>query len=576
MDDRDEPDHLIDKLPKILHYFFQIISTVCYPKTNYYINMKENISTNSASSIENQRELRINKLNILRSRGITVFPATSERSLTLKELKDDFNNLENKFSEESEGNLTLAGRIKRKRISGKIGFTTLEDESLPGGFQLVFRFDLLNSLDERILNFKDFKDLVDEGDYIEAKGYLKKSSSNEPSLFIREYRLLTKSLRPLPDMLSYSNLEARYLDRVVDFKMDTKDDNGLSVRDILRKKAKYWSIWREEMDKEGFLSIENPALEHIPGGAETKPFTTFYNDLDKDMFLRISLELPLKKLIAGGFESVYEIGRVFRNESSSPQHLQDFTFIEWYKAYTDFNWAASFVKTVYQRMILEILGDFKQKDYYGNLINWGEWCDSEEASKNGWSLVGGWPKIKYFDAVRYFSNGKIDTEGKTDLELLQMCHDNGIKEVKLEDGIGTLLDKLWKKARLNTVNPFFLILPPVDLEPLAKRSNEDNNLTERWQIVAGRAELGKAFSELNDPIDQFNRFSEQQKARDGGNEEAQFMDLEYIKAMEYGMPPMSGFGTSERFLSFILGKHIRECSSFPYTKQDKANDNKFI
>jgi lysyl-tRNA synthetase, class II len=538
-------------------------------------NMSKNSSTQAnninTSSIETQRELRIQKLNRLIEQGFNPYPASSKRDFKLKEVKDQFDILKEKYSENSVDQITLAGRIKKKRSGGKIGFVTLEDESLPSGFQLVFKSDLLTheANADNGLSFQDFKETIEESDYIQASGYLDRSSTGEESLFITKYIILTKTIRPLPDKLEYNNLEARYLDRVADYKMNTIDENNLSVRDIVKLKSRYWAIWREEMQQEGFLEVECPIFEHTPGGAEAKPFTTFYNELEQDMYLRIALELPLKKLIAGGFESVYEIGRVFRNESSSPQHLQEYTMVEWYKAYADYNWAAKFVKRVYQRVVKEVLGSMEQVDYYDNTINWGEWCSQEEADKNGWELVGGWPKIKYFDAVRYFSNGEIDTENKTAEELVKMCYENEIADVRVEDGMATLLDKLWKKARVNTVHPFFLILPPVELEPLAKRNEQNPNLTERWQIVAGRAELGKAFSELNDPIDQYNRFSEQQKARDNGNEEAQFMDEGYIKAMEYGMPPMSGFGTSERFISFLLGKHIKECTTFPYVKRDE-------
>jgi lysyl-tRNA synthetase, class II len=419
-----------------------------------------------------------------------------------------------------------------------------------------------------LMNFDDFKGFTDEGDYIQVSGKLDYSNTGEPSLFTDNITILTKSLRPLPDTMEYDNTESRYLDRVADFKNNTKDDKGNSVRDIVRAKAKYWSIWREEMEKEGFLEVECPVFESIPGGAEAKPFTTFYNELDQDMYLRISLELPLKKLIAGGFEKVFEIGRIFRNEGSSPQHLQEYTQIEWYCAYTDYLWAAKFTKRVYQRVVKEILNTDIQIDYYGNKINWGDWCTPKMAKENGWIMLDdkdGWPMIPYFEAVRYFSKGEIDTENKTAEELCEMGKKLDL-DLKPEMGMGTLLDKLWKKARVDTTDPFFLTLPPVELEPLAKRDPKNPDLTQRWQIVAGTAELGKAFTELNDPIDQFGRFENQQKARDAGNDEAQFMDENYVKAMEYGMPPMSGFGTSERFVSFLLGKHIRECVTFPHVR----------
>ena len=521
----------------------------------------------STSSVEYQRKIRLEKLEKLKLIKKDPFAVESKRDFNLYSCNLLFKDGQTLPLCDT----TLAGRIKTIRMSGRIAFFVLEDESLPIGFQLIIKKDELPELTcKDSLTFDEMKEMLDEGDYIQIEGKLELSQRGQPSLIVKKINILTKALRPLPEELDYHNLEERYTNRVVDYKMNTEDDDGLSVREVARMKAKYWNIWREEMAKEKFLSVDNPIFEHIPGGAECKPFKTFYNELDQEMFLRISLELPLKKLIAGGFERVYEIGRVFRNESSSPQHLQEFTFIEWYCAYTDYNWAANFVKRVFQRVVQEILGTQIQKDYYGGQINWGEWCSKEEADKYGWELEGGWPKIKYFDAVRHFSNGKIDTENKSVDELLVLCNQNEINDVKIEDGMGTLLDKLWKKARINTTNPFFLILPPAELEPLAKRDPLNPNLVQRWQVVAGRAEHGKAFSELNDPIDQIARFADQQAARDAGNEEAQYMDEEYVKAMELGMPPLSGFGISDRFVSSLLGKHIKECSTFPYVKRIEA------
>jgi lysyl-tRNA synthetase, class II len=445
---------------------------------------------------------------------------------------------------------------------------TDEDITAEAGQTQIFDLITKAKPERKELNFEDYKELISEGDYIQASGYLDYSKSGEASMFVENYDILTKSLRPLPEKMEYENTESRYLDRVADYKMNTKDEKGLSVRDIVRHKARYWAIWREEMANEGFLEVECPTFESTPGGAEAKPFTTFYNELDQDMYLRISLELPLKKLISGGFEKVYEIGRIFRNEGSSPQHLQEYTQIEWYCSYKEYKWAAEFTKRVYQRIVNEILGTMIQVDYNGNQINWGEWYTESEAKKNKWEMIGGWPCIPYFDAVRYFSNGEIDTENKSLEELCELGKKFDL-ELAPELGLGTLLDKLWKKARVNTRNPFFLVLPPVELEPLAKRDPANPQLTQRWQVVAGGAELGKAFSELNDPIDQFGRFKEQQKARDAGNDEAQFMDAKYVEAMEYGMPPMAGFGTSERFVSFLLGKHIRECVTFPHIRSEE-------
>lgn len=532
------------------------------------MNSEKTPTPQSFSSLEAQRDLRISKLNQLKERGFDPYPVKSKRDYTLNQVKALFTENSKLIGDQAQS-ITLAGRVKSKRLSGKIAFAQIEDESLPTGFQCVLKLDLLTS--EKELSFEDFKTLVDEGDYLQVSGYLDKSKTGEPSLFITHYSILSKALRPLPEKIEE---DSRLVDRVADFKMNNKDASGRSGRDIVKMKARFWQIWREEMAKEGFLEVECPVFEAVPGGAEAKPFTTFYNELDQDMFLRISLELPLKKLIAGGFEAVYEIGRIFRNEGSSPQHLQEYTQIEWYIAYRDYDWAMKFTKRVYQRIVQELLGTMIQTDYHGQEINWGEWCSPAEAQKHNWELEGGWPKIPYFEAVRHFSRDEIDTENKNITELVALAKKHGIADASEELGMATLLDKLWKKARVNTTHPFFLILPPVELEPLAKRDPQKPHLTQRFQVVAGGAELGKAFSELNDPVDQFSRFAVQQAARDAGNEEAQFMDMKYVEAMEYGMPPMAGFGTSERFVSFLLGKHIRECVTFPHIRNSGNESGK--
>lgn len=528
----------------------------------------------SFSSIETQRKLRIEKMNKLRSLSHDPFTPNSHRDEILVNIKNNFEAKKIQYTK-----ITLAGRIKSKRTSGKIAFATVEDESLPEGFQFIFKKDTLplENNSENKLTFDHFLNLFDEGDYIQATGNLELSQRGEPSLFVNKFEILTKSLRPLPEKMDYENIESRYLDRVADIKMNTKDPNGLSVRDIIKMKAKYWQIWREEMVSAGFLEVECPIFETTPGGADAKPFTTFYNELNEETHLRISLEIPLKKLIAGGFEKVFEIGRIFRNEGSSPTHLQEYTQIEWYWSYSNYYDAMPFVAKIYRRIALEILGSLEQIDYQGNKINWGQWLDKKEAEKQGWEMFEGWPAIPYYEAVRYFSKnyytgGMIDLEGKNYGDLLEIAKKCSI-EIEKGTSIANVIDKIYKKvARPFMVNPMFLILQPVDLEPLAKRDPQNPDLVHRWQIIAGGAELGKCFSELNDPLDQLERFKEQQKARDAGDDEAQFMNEDYVKAMEYGMPPLSGFGVSERLVSFLLGKHIREAVTFPHTRS-KDDEN---
>ena len=587
--------------------------------------------------------------------------------------------------------VTLAGRLKSKRVSGKIAFGTIEDESYPDGFQFIFRSDLLakkpshhlqhiptskeklefqkisqnaieiapihqntkdvqpndtivlhygekesaefrlkatttfptiieaytSNLDfqsilkdlpvnytiqdlrsafliqysaeylaeleqgivvyflepiTKSMNFDQFRELFDEGDYLQASGFLEYSRSGEASLVVDQFSILTKSLRPLPENLEYDNVEYRYLNRVADFKNNTRDPRGLSVREMLYKKSRFWQIWREELNQLGFLEVECPVFEHTPGGAEAKPFTTFYDVLDQEMYLRISLELPLKRLIAGGFEKIYEIGRIFRNEGASPQHLQEYTQMEFYWSYADYHDCMEFIQRVYRRQILELTGSLTTIDYSGQLINWGEWVSDTELEATEWELQNGWPMITFYEAVRLYSEGKADVEGKDLFALQTHATELGVK-FESNYSKARLMDLIWKKAaRPHVINPIFMILPPVELEPLAKRDPVRKELTQRFQVVAGGAEIGKGFSELNDPLDQLSRFQEQQTARDNGDREAQFMDMEYIEALEYGLPPLTGFGISERFFSFIMGKPIKELVTFPAVRKITPNN----
>jgi lysyl-tRNA synthetase, class II len=472
--------------------------------------------------------------------------------------------------------ITIAGRIKSKRVSGKIGFFTIEDESYPAGFQVICKSDELpENMTTPVpsLTFDQCKELLDESDYIQVTGYTDYSLRGEPSLFAQHIQILTKALRPLPVSMPHDELEARYLNRVADLKLNTADSSGLGIRDLLRKKSHFWRIWREEMLALDFLEVETPVFELTPGGAEARPFVTHYEAMDIDVYLRISPELNLKRLIAGGFERVFEIGRIFRNEGASPQHLQEYTQIEFYWAYTDYRDVMRLVQRIYTRIVQMVLdGRTTQTDYYGNTIEWGAWCTQQVADEHGWLLMGGWPLIPFFDAVRHFSGGTIDIEHKTLPELRAIADSHHVK-YEPADSLARLLDLIYKKtARQHIHNPIFLILPPVELEPLAKRDSSQPNLTQRFQIVAGTAEIGKGFSELNDPLDQMERFESQQAARDAGDAEAQFMDTGYVEALEYGTPPMGGFGVSERFFSFLTGTNIKECVTFPFVKPPQTGE----
>jgi lysyl-tRNA synthetase class 2 len=295
------------------------------------------------------------------------------------------------------------------------------------------------------------------------------------------------------------------------------------------------------------MEVEGGVLESVPGGAEAEPFITHHNVLDTDFYLRISLELPLKKLIVGGYEKVFEIGRVFRNEGIDREHLQDYTTLEFYWAWHDYNDLMAFTEKMLKKVI---------KKTTGTLVT------TNQGRKIYWSKK--WPKVDYVKAFKKANN--IDPLTATVEELHAKAHELGIKPEK-NAGIGRLVDLIYKKTvRPNLIQPCFLINPPVFIEPLAKRSPKDTRVVERMQIVAAGTELGKGFSELNDPLDQRARFEEQMKLREAGDKEAQQLDEDFLTALEYGMPPTAGFGVSERLFSVLMDKPVRETVFFPLMK----------
>jgi lysyl-tRNA synthetase class 2 len=290
-------------------------------------------------------------------------------------------------------------------------------------------------------------------------------------------------------------------------------------------------------------------LEHIPGGAEAEPFVTKHNALDRDFYLRISLELPLKKLIVGGYEKVFEIGRIFRNEGISTEHLQDYTQMEFYWAYSEYNQLMDSVEEMYKQVIANVTGGLKTT-YDGKEIDWS----------------GKWPKVHYFEIFKEKTD--LDLNTVTEEELRKYADSEKIRYEK-KQGKGRLIDLIYKKkVRPSLIQPCFLINPPVEIEPLAKKDPKNPKEVQRMQVLAGGTELGKGFSELNDPLDQRERFEEQMKLREAGDPEAQMLDQDYLDAMEYGMPPMAGFGLSERLFSVIMDKSIRETNFFPLMKEE--------
>lgn len=486
---------------------------------------------------------RLAKLSAWRDLGVDPFPADVPEHVQISEARSLGNALGG--DERHEGGTAIAGRIRALRGQGALFFVDVEDST--GKIQLLFKKDgLAEELFERM-------ELLDLGDFIWAQGVLFISRRGELTLEVHDWKPLTKTLSPLPDAWKgLQDVEARQRQRYLDLLVND------GVRDRFEKRSRLVSALRRFMSESGFLEVETPVFEHIPGGADAEPFSTHHNALDTDFFLRISLELHLKRLVVGGFDRVFEIGKVFRNEGMSPQHLQEFTMFEFYWAYANYQQGMAFVQSMYQQAI---------EDVYGSL--------QIERGENMLNFSGEWPRVSYVEAVQQYAG--INVLDATDDELIESLMKHGVRtgggeqEAAGSDslkklGRGRLIDLLYKKTtRPHLIQPQFLVDFPLEFSPLAKKKTSDPRLTERFVVLVGGSELGNAFSELNDPIDQRERFEYQEKLRLDGDPEAQRFDEDFVRAMEHGMPPMTGFGVSiDRLVLMLSGvDSVRETVLFP-------------
>jgi lysyl-tRNA synthetase, class II len=438
----------------------------------------------------------------------------------------------------------LAGRLKTKRGSGKIAFAVVEDESLPSGFQFLFKSDLVKEeTSKQYLSFEQFKELIDEGDYIEAYGNLEYSQRGEPSLFVESFKILTKSLRPLPDALE--DVETKLRQRYIDMKLNPE------VREMFVKKSKFWSATRGYLVSSGFLEVQAPTLEETTGGAEAAAFETHHNALDEDFYLRISSELHLKRYIVGGFEKVFDIDKNYRNEGIDDEHLQEYTQMEFYWAYASFEDLVRFSEGLFKHVIEQTF-DTSKLNYQDTVVDWS----------TKWSRLG------YYEFVEKYAGIKL-AEYDTVEKLRDLATTLGLHYDE-HAGYGRLVDLIYKKtARPKCIEPTWLIDIPVELSPLAKRDPKNPSNTLRCQLIAYGSELCNGYSELNDPLDQLARFEEQQELRVGGDDEAMMIDHDFVNALEIGMPPTVGFGFSERLFSVLMQKSIRETTPFPLMKRKK-------
>lgn len=483
--------------------------------------------------LETKRE----KLAKLTQQCGTAYPEKAKRTHTAAEVLVQFDTL-NGIGKQ----VSIVGRVRSLRVMGKIAFAHLEDGS--GKMQGFFSVEALGENQFQLL-----KDTLEIGDFLSISGTVFLTKQNEKSIRVEEWSMLSKSLLPLPAEFyglkdEEQLLRRRYLDLVM---------NG-ETRELFRKKNMFWQTVRQFLSGKDFLEVQTPVLEHTPGGAEAEPFVTHHNALGQDFYLRISLELPLKRLLVGGYERVFEIGRVFRNEGIDREHLQEFDHMEFYSAYTDFETGCAMVEDLYRSIVQSVVGESLQTTFEGNTIDWSK----------------PFPRVDYFTEFKKETGIDLSQE-VTVAELRTKADELGIR-YEPAAGKGRLIDTIYKKTvRQKLIQPCILIGHPVEVSPLAKLDPSNPRRTLRMQPIAGKSELGNGFAELNDPIDQRERFEAQMKLREAGDNEAQMIDEDFLEALEYGMPPAFGFGMSERLFAILMDRSIRETVIFPPMKSLSEN-----
>ncbi|MCA9326162.1 lysine--tRNA ligase [Candidatus Saccharibacteria bacterium] len=475
------------------------------------------------ATLKELRDERLRKLQDLKEKGIEPYPARAQRTHTLQQIKDQFADLENQ-------QVSVVGRIQAIRKFGKIAFVVIKDQT--GELQLFVGPDQSAII--------ELLPLLDSGDFVEGHGPVIKTKTGEVSVGVTEIKLLTKSLRSLPTELT--NKEERLRRRYVD--MAVNDD----VRQRFVRRSRFWQATRDFLNQNGFTEINIPVLEHTTGGADANPFVTHMDALDQDFYLRISHELPLKRLLGAGFEKVYDIGPRFRNENYSDEHLPEHIAMEWYWAYADWQQGIQFQEDLFKHVLEQTFGTLQFK--LGNFdVN----------------LEGDWPRWDYAQVIK--DHYGLDPFSCTLEEVKQALKDNKL-EVAQTENKARGIDKLWKNVRKDVAGPIWLINTPLFVSPLAKANPDRPETTQRAQVVIAGSELCNLFSELNDPQEQLARFVEQQNMRDAGDDEAMMLDIDYVEMLEYGMPPACGLGFSERVFWIFEGVSAREGVPFPQLRAE--------
>jgi len=489
-----------------------------------------------AEELNELLKVRRAKLDELKAKKIEPYPYSYDQKNFAAPILEKYKDVK---EEESNEVVSLAGRIMTKRGHGKAMFANIEDHT--GKIQIYAKVDVLGKDD-----FELFEKL-DIGDIVGIKGKVFRTKRGEITVKITKFVLLTKSLHPLPEKWhGLQDKELRYRERYVDLIVNSE------VKEVFKKRCKIISLVRRYLDEQGFLEVETPVLHTMPGGATARPFETFHNALDMDLYLRIALELHLKRLIVGGLERVYEIGRVFRNEGMSYKHNPEYTMLELYKAYADYEDIMKLTEDLISSIVKEVNGSLKIK-FKGQEIDFNP----------------PWKRITLTQALK--EHGGIDISGG-EAEIRKIAKKKGIEGAE-EIGIGKVINLLYDKfVESDLVQPTFIIDHPVETSPLAKRKRGNPKHVERFEVIVSGMEIANAFSELNDPIDQRNRFEEQQKLKQEGDLEAESMDEDFLRALEYGMPPTGGLGIGIDRLVMLLtdSQSIRDVLFFPHMRPQEG------
>lgn len=509
----------------------------------------------SQTNLSEQEQIRRKSLKSIQDMGINPYPQEAweishKADYIIKNFRPEENNLQQ---------VSIAGRIMSRRIMGKASFAELQDDS--GRIQIYINRDEICNGEDKSLYNDLFKKFLDIGDFIGVSGRVFVTQVGEISVHATELKLLSKALRPLPIVKekngktwdAVTDPEFRYRQRYVDLTVNPQ------VRDVFRMRTQIYNSFRELFNSKGYLEVETPILQSIPGGAAARPFITHHNALDIPLYLRIANELYLKRLIVGGFEGVYEFSKDFRNEGMDRTHNPEFTVMEIYVAYKDYNWMMDFTEEMLEKVALDLHG--KTEVPLGDKII---------------NFKRPFKRISMLDSIKEYTG--IDISGMHEKELTEVCRKLNI-EVDDSMGKGKLIDEIFgEKCEPNYIQPTFITDYPVEMSPLCKKHRSNPSLTERFELMVNGKELANAYTELNDPIDQLERFKEQLKLSEKGDDEAMFIDMDFVRALEYGMPPTSGMGIGMDRLTMIMTNNssIQDVLFFPQMKPEKQQEQEQI